>query len=150
MRINDIKKTIKQETRKIIGRGGKKGGTSGRGMKGQKARSGGRKKAHLAGLRSSIIRRMPKLRGFKSRHKKLEVVNVGFLDKKFNDGEIVSFKSLLQKKIISKAARGVKILGEGEIAKKIKVEDCLLSAAAKEKIEKAGGQVFVVADKNKK
>lgn len=142
MRINDIKNTTKQKVKKIIGRGGKKGGSSGRGMKGQKSRSGGRKKAHLAGLRSSIIRRMPKLRGFKSLAPKLEVVNVEMLAKKFNDGETVTPQSLLAKGLIHNAARNIKILGEGELAKKLTVKNCLISASAKEKIEKAGGNII--------
>lgn len=143
MRIHEIKTITKRKVKKIIGRGGKKGGSSGRGTKGQKSRSGGYAKARHAGLRSSIIRRMPKLRGFKSLAPKLEIVNLMMIDKKYNAGEIVSPETLLQKSLISDSSRGIKVLGEGEISKKLTVKGCLISASAKTKIEKAGGQVIV-------
>ncbi len=126
---------------KRVGRGlGSTGTYSGRGQKGQKARSGGRGGLKLLGMRR-IIMSTPKLRGFKSPHPKMVAVNVGDLEKKFNDGERVTPKTLLEKGLVGKMKAMVKILGEGEFKKKLIIEDCAVSASAKEKIEKAGGAV---------
>ncbi len=126
---------------KRVGRGlGSKGTYSGRGQKGQRARSGGRKGLKLLGMRR-IILSTPKLRGFKSPYAKLSVVNVSDLEKKFKDGEVVSPKTLLEKGLVGKMGAEVKILGDGELKKKLIIADCAVSGSAKEKIEKAGGQI---------
>ena len=70
------------------------------------------------------------------------MVNLAKLDKKFKDGETVSPKILLEKKMIGKIKRGVKILGVGEMSKKLVIESCSVSKTAREKIEKAGGEII--------
>lgn len=132
----------KQKDIKRVGRGGKRGTYSGRGLKGQKSRSG----ANLRPGWRDLLKPVPKKRGFKfkSIHPKPMVVNIGVLGDKFKDGEIVSPSSLLEKKMIARIGNKmpeVKILGTGEIKKKITVEECLISASAKSKIEKAGGSI---------
>lgn len=131
--------------RKRIGRGGKRGTTSGRGTKGQKSRSGHR----IRPAEKDLIKSMPKLRGrgkhsFKSHSAKDFSVNVGRINKAFESGEVVSPKSLCQKGLVQRAGGfipAVKLLADGEVTKKFFIEDCRFSAAAKAKIEKAGGTV---------
>jgi large subunit ribosomal protein L15 len=126
---------------KRVGRGLSKGGTySGRGVKGQRARSGGRAGLQLKGIRR-IMLSLKKSRGFKSPYDKATVVNVGMIAKSFPDGAKVTPQALLEKGLIPSAGK-VKVLGDGAIAIKVVVEGCLVSAAAKEKIEKAGGSVL--------
>jgi len=141
MQINDLKPSSNKSKRKRLGRGGKLGTYCGRGVKGQKARSGSGKGPSFQGTESSFLK-LPKKKGFKSIYDKLEVVNLAELNKKFKDGETVSPKILLEKKIIGKIKRGVKILGMGEISKKLAVENCSVSKTAREKIEKAGGEII--------
>ncbi len=127
---------------KRVGRGlGSTGTYSGRGQKGQRARSGGRKGLKLLGMKK-IIMATPKLRGFKSPYSKMLAVNVGDLEKKFNDGARVTPKTLLEKGLVGKMKVLVKILGNGEIKKKLTIENCSVSESAKEKIEKAGGKII--------
>jgi large subunit ribosomal protein L15 len=141
MQIHQLK--IKQKkSRKRIGRGGKKGTYSGRGMKGQKSRSGASVNPIFEGGRSTLIEHLPKVRGFKSIYPKNQVVNLEKLDKSFSDGDVVNSRTLREKKIIRKIYIPVKILGAGKITKKITVEKCLVSKSAKDKIEKAGGKII--------
>lgn len=140
MQIHQLK--IKsQKPKRRVGRGGKKGTYSGRGMKGQKSRSGAKINPIFEGGRSTLIEHLPKMRGFKSIYPKNQIVSVEKLEKFFSEGEIVNPKSLREKKLISKIKVPVKILGSGEITKKIAVEKCLVSKSAREKIEKAGGKL---------
>ena len=140
MQIHQLKiKTQKKKRR--IGRGGKKGTYSGRGMKGQKSRSGANVNPIFEGGRSTLIEHLPKVRGFKSHHPKNQVVDLTKIEKHFADGDQVSPQSLLAKKIIDNIKTPVKILSDGKISKKITVEKCLVSKVAKEKIEKAGGKI---------
>jgi len=135
-------KSIKgsREKTKRVGRGGKRGTYSGRGMKGQRSRSGGKKGLKLKGLKK-MIKSIPKKRGFKSMHPKPEVVNIKQLNVKFENNSEITPKILVEKKIISKVKYGVKILGSGELKKVLIVKGCIISKSAKEKIEKAGGKV---------
>lgn len=127
---------------KRVGRGlGSTGTYSGRGQKGQKARSGGKKGLKMLGMRR-IILSTPKLRGFKSFYPKMTAVNVLSLEKKFNDNERVTPKTLLEKGLVGKMKAAVKILGDGELKKKLIIEGCAVSASAREKIEKAGGKII--------
>ena len=142
MQINDLKPSSNKSKRKRLGRGGKLGTYCGRGVKGQKARSGSGKGPSFQGTESSFLK-LPKKKGFKSIYDKLEVVNLAELNKKFKDGETVSPKILLEKKIIGRIGRGVKILGMGEVDKKLVIENCSVSKTAREKIEKAGGEIRV-------
>ncbi len=129
-----------KKDRKYIGRGlASKGTYSGRGIKGQGARSGvsGLK---LKGMRK-IILSTPKLRGFKAKNPKALVLNVGDIAKLFVDGGKVNPKNLFAKKLITDPTAVIKVLGKGTIETKIILQGCLVSASAKEKIEKAGGSV---------
>ncbi|MEG0320842.1 MAG: 50S ribosomal protein L15 [Oscillospiraceae bacterium] len=129
--------------RKGRGAGSGNGKTGGRGHKGQKARSGGGIRAGFEGGQMPLARRLPK-RGFNNIFAKpLETVNVSSLDK-FEDGATVNVCDLLEKGILSKCEYGVKILGNGEITKKLTVRATAFSATAMEKIEKAGGKAEVV------
>ena len=130
--------------KKIIGRGigSGVGKTSGKGHKGQKARSGGVRPGFEGG-QMPLYRRLPK-RGFNNIFAKSYVaVNVEVLDK-FNDGDEVTAETMLEKGIVSKTLDGIKLLGRGEVTKKVTVKVAKVSASAKEKIEKAGGKVEVM------
>ena len=145
MQIHQVIRKTKLIKSPRVGRGGKRGKTSGRGTKGQLARAGRKLRPELR----DIIKKLPKLRGrgknfLKSRQKESVVVNVSLLDKAFSDGETVSLETLLQKKLITvkkSEKRRVKILGDGEISKKLTISNCVVSASAKEKIEKMGGKI---------
>jgi len=142
----------KRKAKKTIGRGGKRGTYSGRGNKGQKSRSGASVDPLFEGGRSSLIERLKKVRGFKSRNLKKVVVNIEDLEKKFKDGDVINIETLLSNKLIYKkdVASGIKILGQGEIKKKLTIEkEILISASAKKAIEKAGGVVEMAEEKKK-
>lgn len=143
MEIHQIRPKHRPKKKKRVGRGGKRGTYSGRGIKGQKARAG----AKLKPIIRELIKRYPKKRGYRfgATKPKPAVINVGVLDKKFKAGETVSPVLLIEKRIIRRRAGKipqVKILAKGEIKKKIIVKDCLFSLKAKEKIEKAGGKIL--------
>lgn len=140
-----LKRKHANEKSRRVGRGigSKRGKTSGRGVKGQKARAGHRMRPEIRDL----IKKMPKLRGRgkninTSAHAKAEVINVGDISNlSISD---ISPLSLVQAKAISRQAGkvpAVKILGEGEISRAVKVADCAVSASAKKKIEAAGGSI---------
>ncbi|HPN96725.1 MAG TPA: 50S ribosomal protein L15 [Candidatus Moranbacteria bacterium] len=144
MQINSLQLKNKRKKRKTIGRGGKKGTYSGKGMKGQKARSGVSINPLFEGGRSTLIDHMKKKRGFKSSRPKKTIVDLSRLDKKFKDGETINAESLIKAKLIDKieAKNGVKIIGNGKIKNKFIVgNEILLSASSKEAIEKAGGKI---------
>ena len=129
--------------RKGRGNGSGNGKTAGRGQKGQWARSGGGVRVGFEGGQMPLARRIPK-RGFNNIFAKpLEAINVSALNK-FEDGAVVSVGELLESGILSKCEYGVKILGQGEISKKLTVKANAFSASAKEKIEAAGGKAEVV------
>ena len=120
------------------------GKTAGRGHKGQKARSGGGVRVGFEGGQMPLARRIPK-RGFNNIFAKpLESVNVGVLNDRFEDGAEIDAQVLLDTGVLSKCQYGVKILGNGEITKKLTVRAKAFSATAKEKIEAAGGKAEVV------
>jgi len=138
MQIHELK-VNKKKDRKRIGRGGKRGTYSGRGMKGQKSRSGAKKDPLFEGGRTSLIDRLKKTRGFKSSHSKKVNINLDDLEKNFKDGDSVSVKSLMKLKLINKleAKRGIKILGDGKLTKKLIIDkDILLSKSAEKAIGK--------------
>ena len=129
--------------RKGRGIGTGNGKTGGRGHKGQKARSGGGVRVGFEGGQMPLTRRIPK-RGFHNIFAKpLEAVNVSALEV-FEDGAVVDANVLLAKGILSKCQYGVKILGNGELTKKLTVKAAAFSASAKEKIEAVGGKAEVV------
>lgn len=149
MQLHQLQPKTRRQSKKRIGRGGKRGKTSGRGHKGQKSRAGNSSVPQMR----EIIKKLPKLRGHgKNRAKTVNAdkapvytVNVAKLETLFDTGGEVSPKTLVAAKAVK--ARGaklpaVKILGDGDLKKKLTVSDCKVSATAKEKIEKAGGSVL--------
>lgn len=129
--------------RKGRGHGTGNGKTAGRGHKGQWARSGGGVRPGFEGGQMPLARRLPK-RGFNNIFAKpLEAVNVAALEA-FDDGAVVTAEVLLEKGILSKCRYGVKILGSGDITKKLTVKASAFSESAKQKIEAAGGKAEVV------
>lgn len=130
--------------KKIVGRGSSSGWgkTSGKGHKGQQARSGGKVYAGFEGGQMPLYRRVAK-KGFSNYPFKQEfsIVNLEMLETRYNDGETVNLESLIQKRILKNSSVSVKILGNGNITKKLTVEVDKVSASAKEKIEKAGGTI---------
>lgn len=133
-----------KKARKRVGRGNSagQGTTAGRGTKGQLSRSGGGKGAGFEGGQTPLAMRLPKLPGFKN-HNRVEYapVNVSRLELLYNDGETVDAESLLAKGVIKHDYVPVKVLGDGEITKKLTVKVDKVSASAKAKIEAAGGKV---------
>jgi len=147
MQLHELQPSSPKKSAKRIGRGGKRGKTSGRGHKGQKARAGNSTRPEMR----EIIKRLPKLRGHGINRAKTVnagrelpvVVNVSKLES-LEAGATVSPKTLTTAGIVE-AVKGrapkVKILGNGDLSKKLNVEDCQVSQSAKDKIEKAGGSV---------
>ena len=135
--------SAKAAWRKGRGAGSGNGKTAGKGHKGQNARSGGGVRLGFEGGQIPLYRRLPK-RGFTNVFAttyaivKVEALNA------FEDGAVVNTEALLEKGIIKKALDGVKVLGRGEITKKVTVQAAIFSASAKEKIESVGGKCEVV------
>ena len=141
MQIHNLKSN-NNKTKKRVGRGGKKGTYSGKGVKGQRSRAGRRMQPSIR----ELIKRYPKLRGYRqNKAKNYDIlVNLAVIEKKFEQGDVVSPKILLEKKIIKNSKSRVlkiKILGAGKLTKKIIFENCAVSNSAKQKIEKIGGVV---------
>ena len=136
--------SVKDNFRKGRGAGSGNGKTAGKGHKGQNARSGGGVRPGFEGGQLPLYRKLPK-RGFNNSRfgKAYAEVNVNSLNK-FNDGDVVDCAALLAKGIIKNAHDGVKVLGEGELTKKLTVKAAVFSASAKEKIEAVGGKTEVV------
>ena len=129
--------------RKGRGPGSGNGKTAGKGHKGQNARSGGGVRPGFEGGQLPLYRKLPK-RGFTNRFAKSYVtVNVEDLNR-FDDGAVVDMETLLACRLVRKELDGLKVLGNGEITKKITVKATVFSASAKEKIEAAGGKTEVV------
>ncbi len=146
MQTHELKRNTKQKKSKTVGRGGKRGKTSGRGTKGQNARAGRKKRPELR----DIIKKIPKLRGrgVNSNTPVSDVlypINVSVIEKHFSNGDKVTPAILLKKGIIP-TQKGrtpmIKLLATGELTKKVTIADMTISAAAKEKVEKAGGKVL--------
>ena len=131
---------------KRIGRGpaSGQGKTAGKGHKGQKARAGRGMRPGFEGGQMPLQRRIPK-RGFNNIFaKEIAAVNVSALYKAFEDGAVVDVNALIEKGLVKKALDGVKILGNGEISKKLTVKVNAYSDSAKQKIEAAGGKAEVI------
>ena len=148
MQIHQIKAKFKRKRSIKVGRGGKRGKTSGRGTKGQNSRTGRKIRPEIR----DVIKRIPKLRGHgKNRAEsvndsvvKPDVINLVDLDKVFSSGDVINPKSLAEKGFIKPVGGRlpkVKILGTGEVTKKFTLESCLISEGAKVKLIKAGGSV---------
>ena len=129
--------------RKGRGHGSGNGKTGGRGHKGQKARSGGKVRVGFEGGQMPLVRRIPK-RGFINVFAKpLTAVNVIALNA-FEDGAVIDAAALMENGIIAECPNGLKILGNGNLTKKVTVKAAAFSESAKEKIEQAGGKAEVV------
>lgn len=148
MQLHELKPTTPKKSARRVGRGGKRGKMSGRGHKGQTARAGNSTRPEMR----EQIKKIPKLRGHgvnrastvNSERVLPTVVNVAALEAAFETGAAVNPKTLVSLGVISsrrKRVPAVKILGAGELTKKLIVTDCTVSASAKAKIEKAGGEV---------
>ena len=135
--------SAKAAWRKGRGTGSGNGKTAGKGHKGQNARSGGGVRPGFEGGQNPLYRRLPK-RGFHNRFStQYAIINVETLNK-FEDGAVVDINTLLAEGIIRKEYSGLKVLGDGEISKKVTVKAAVFSASAKEKIEAAGGKAEVI------
>ena len=131
--------SVKASFRKGRGPGSGNGKTAGKGHKGQNARSGGGVRPGFEGGQLPLYRKLPK-RGFNNRFAvNYAIVNVSALNK-FEDGAVVDLATLVEKRIVRKPLDGLKVLGNGELTKKLTVKATVFSATAKEKIEAAGGK----------
>lgn len=136
--------STKENFRKGRGAGSGNGKTAGKGHKGQNARSGGGVRPGFEGGQIPLSRRLPK-RGFNNVFaKEYAIVNVETINGAFEDGAVVNAETLVEKGIVKKLYDGVKVLGRGEITKKVTVQAAIFSASAKEKIEAVGGKCEVV------
>ena len=143
--MKDLKRTIKNKKPKLVGRGGTRGKTSGRGTKGQKARAGHKIRPHIR----DTIKKLPKLRGRgkninKAFRIKPAVVNVAMIEAVFDAKAIITSSSLFEKKLIRRTTGrlpAVKILAKGDVTKAFECYDCEVSEGAKKKIVAAGGTV---------
>ena len=149
--LNNRNKINKTKIRVGRGIGSGKGKTSGRGVKGQKSRSGVAIKSFEGG-QMPLFRRLPK-RGFKTIHKKnIAILNLSDLalfikNKKIKLQDEINIKNLLEKKLIEKKYDKLKILGKGEVKEKLKVTTDFISKSARSKIEKAGGSINISKQK---
>src|SRR3989338_3292503 len=152
MQLQQLKSTTKNQKRKRVGRCGKRGTFSGHGSKGQNARAGTRIRPGFRGGDNPIWKLFPKQRGatkkvdikpraFQVRYKNPAIVDLNDLNSSFKDGDKVSSRALIAKGLIANAKNGVKILGDGELTKKLNFSGFKFSKSAKEKIEKADGVI---------
>lgn len=143
--LDSIKRTNRVRAGKRVGRGygsGKGGHYSGRGGKGQKSRAGHKSTLFFEGGNVPLFRRLPKYRGQKNTMKiEAAPVNVGQLEKEFAAGDVVSLEVLRAKKLVRKNVKAAKILGFGELTKKLSIEGLPVSESAKAKIVAAKGTV---------
>jgi large subunit ribosomal protein L15 len=145
MQLHELKRKTKNIVKRRVGRGGKRGKTSGRGTKGQKARAGHNIRPEI----QTRIKKLPKLRGrgisqFKSITPKPVVINLDLLEKTFTAGAVVTPIILIEKGLVKKQKARIpkiKILGTGDLTKKLAISGCLFSASVKQKIETAGGTI---------
>lgn len=151
MQLHELQAIYKQKSKKRVGRGGKRGTYSGKGMKGQKSRAGRR----IRPMERDLIQRLPKLRGFRNKPLKLKpvVLNLSDLENKIKTN-IINRDTLLEAGLIRKSDRRIKILGDGEIKRAFSIEGLEIypvgsrrisfgvSKSAKAKIEAAGGKVL--------
>jgi large subunit ribosomal protein L15 len=144
--LNELTSLVKK--RKRIGRGGSRGGTCGRGHKGQKARTGGKAKVRTAfeGGQMPLTRRLPK-RGFNNKNfaTKYELVNIGTLEEKFSAGDAIT-RDILKKEGIIVGHAPIKLLAGGTLSKKLAVHVHAASKAAISMIEKVGGKVELLKE----
>ena len=149
MKLNSLNIKIKKRTKRLgRGIGSSKGKTCGRGVKGQKSRSGVAIKSFEGG-QMPLFRRLPK-RGFKSfKKEKIAIINLSKLEsivknKKITPNNKVTLSALQKSKLINKKYKKLKLLGSGEIKEKLDIEVNAISKSAKEKIEKLGGKITLI------
>ena len=147
MKLHELKPNeVSVQTRKRVGRGPGSGlgKTSGKGHKGQNARSGGGVRPGFEGGQLPLFRRLPK-RGFNNYEFRTEyaIVNVGDLND-FKDGSVIELSNLKESGLVKKEKDGIKILGNGELTKKLTVKANKFSSTARVKIENAGGKIEVI------
>lgn len=133
-----------RKSRKRVGRGNGSGhgSTAGRGDKGQNSRAGGGKGPGFEGGQNPLAMRLPKLPGFKNRFRtEYSIVNVSRLEERFSAGDVVDIDSLFAAGMIKSKQAPVKVLGDGELTKKLTVKVDKVSASARQKVEAAGGTV---------
>ena len=141
--LSPVEGSVKAPYRKGRGAGSGNGKTAGKGHKGQNARSGGRVRPAFEGGQIPLYRRLPK-RGFHNMFaKEFAIINVDALNA-FDNDAVIDINTLLAEGIIRKELDGLKVLGNGELTKKLTVKATVFSAAAKEKIEAAGGKAEVI------
>ncbi len=142
--LNQLEAAAVGRRRKRVGRGNaSRGSYSGRGAKGQRSRTGGRRGLIRRSLRS-LMERVSKQRGFRSRHAKLVVINVGALDRAFAVGDVITTADLVRRGLIVTDRYGVKVLGQGTLSKALTVRAQAFAAAARKTIEAAGGTCIVL------
>lgn len=145
MQINQLRREHRNLKAQVVGRGGKRGKTAGRGTKGQKARAGRKIRPEIR----DVIKRIPKLRGrgkhsLKSRHERPAVVALERIEALFKAGEVVTPNLLAERGLVERRfgrIPPVKILGVALVTKAITISGCSLSASAKLRIEEGGGRV---------
>ena len=145
MKLHELKNTFNRQAHKRVGRGDGSGNgrTAGRGDKGAGARAGAKRRPHFEGGQIPLIRRLPK-RGFYNPFRiNYVAINVDRLEV-FEDGMTVTPVELIEYGIIKKIDDGIKIMGNGELTKKLTVQAAKFAATAKEKIEAAGGKAEVI------
>jgi len=147
MKLEKLAKSAETKAPKRVGRGpgSGKGKTSGRGHKGQLARSGGGKGPWFEGGQSTLFRRIPK-RGFNNARftTRYATINLGDLNEWVKDGDIITLELLKEKNIIKKELSGLKVMGNGELDKKITIKAHRFTQSALTKIEKIGGKAEVI------
>ncbi len=145
MQLNDLSPAPgSRKDRKRVGRGhgSGHGGRSGRGDKGQNSRAGGGKGPGFEGGQNPLAMRLPKLPGFKNRFRvEYAIVNVSRLESLFAKGDVVDVDTLFERGVIRSKTAPVKVLGDGELTKKLTVKVDKVSGSARTKIEAAGGTV---------
>lgn len=145
--LHNLESLVKK--RKRIGRGGERGGTSGRGHKGQKARSGGSVgRKDFEGGQIPLVRRLPK-RGFNNTvfADKYQIVNLDLLEQLFNNNDTVTKQALIEKGCLNKRAKALKVLGNGTLSKQLKVYADAISESASKAIVSLGGEVHLTEEK---
>lgn len=147
VKLSNLKPNPKSKSRrKRVGRGNSAsdpGNYCGRGLKGQKSRSGGKKGLKIKGLRNAL-KSFPKIKGFKPRSFKFEIINLSAVEKIFKDNEVIDIKKLLQVNLIKDKRKKVKILSQGKLTKKLTVKVHAFSKKAEEEIKKAGGKAVKI------
>jgi large subunit ribosomal protein L15 len=146
MKLNEVRPargTVRSRKRVGRGPGSGRGGTAGKGHKGEQARAGASKRKGFEGGQMKLTRRIPKF-GFRSPFRvEYQVINVKRLEEHFEDGDTVDVDALIRRGLLTKRFEPVKILGDGELSKRLAVRVDAVSDSARSKIEAAGGRVEI-------